>query len=175
MAQPRGFFASHFAALKNATILRSFDSYTSAEHDATVVAWKEKVRHDLVRPTTFIQRTKESDTINTWGGPYAGTQQIRGKDFQPYKRVMPHSEYPSGSACLCEAIQEFTDAYFVRTEGTAKPQVGLAATVAAGSSNAGRHGVRPKLTRRSAHEKRAPSSTLTSTRPCSYASFLASD
>ncbi len=54
-----------------------------------VVAWKEKVRHDLVRPTTFIQRTKEGDDILTWGGPYAGTQQIRGKDFQPYKRVMP--------------------------------------------------------------------------------------
>ncbi len=49
-----------------------------------------------------------------------------------YKRVMPHSEYPSGSACLCEAIQEFTDAYFVRTGGQS---IGLAATVAAGSSN----------------------------------------
>ena len=45
---------------------------------------------------------------------------------------MPHSEYPSGSACLCEAIQEFTDAYFVRTGGQS---IGLAATVAAGSSN----------------------------------------
>ena len=106
--------------------------YTSAEHDATVVAWKEKVRHDLVRPTTFIQRTKTTEDITTWGGPYAGTQQIRGKDFQPYKRVMPHSEYPSGSACLCEAIQEFTDAYFVRTGGSLP---GLATTVAAGSSN----------------------------------------
>ena len=63
---------------------------------------------------------------------------------------MPHSEYPSGSACLCEAIQEFADAYFVRTGGQS---IGLAATVAAGSSNAGRHGVRPKLTRRSAREQ----------------------
>ena len=51
----------------------------------------------------------------------------------------------------------------------------------------GRPGVRPKLTRRSAREKRAlvrtggrraskrAPSTLTSTRPCSYAFFLASD
>ncbi len=34
--------------------------YTSAEHDATVVAWKEKVRHDLVRPTTFIRHRDET-------------------------------------------------------------------------------------------------------------------
>ena len=60
--------------------------YTSAEHDATVVAWKEKVRHDLVRPTTFIQRTKTTEDITTWGGPYAGRAD-GGQGQEPRVRV----------------------------------------------------------------------------------------
>jgi len=46
---------------------------------------------------------------------------------------MPHSEYPSGSACLCEVIQEFVDAYFVRTDGP-NPQFGTTDKVLKGSS-----------------------------------------
>ena len=29
--------------------------YTSSEHDAVLMAWKEKVRHDLIRPTSLVQ------------------------------------------------------------------------------------------------------------------------
>jgi hypothetical protein len=30
--------------------------YTSAEHDTVVLAWKEKIRHDLVRPTSLVRK-----------------------------------------------------------------------------------------------------------------------
>ena len=42
------------------------------EVDALLQAWREKVRHDLVRPTTVIQRWG-SDTIHTFNGDRAST------------------------------------------------------------------------------------------------------
>jgi len=82
--------------------------YLAAEFDSTIMAWKEKVRWDRVRPTTVIQRWGDRK-ITTWAGPFKGTDEIRARDFQAYFRVMPHSEYPSGSACLCTSIAEYID------------------------------------------------------------------
>ena len=53
--------------------------------------------------------------FNTWAGPYNGVQRIKGRDFESYVRVMPHSEYISGSACICKSIEEFTDAWMENT------------------------------------------------------------
>lgn len=38
-----------------------------------------------------------------------GLQTIKGRDFEAWVRVMPHSEYISGSACICQAIKDFTE------------------------------------------------------------------
>lgn len=83
-----------------------------AEYDATLQAWREKVRHDLVRPTTVIKRWG-SDVLNTFSGDKSmdGPKEINARDFQAFQRVMPHSEYPSASACLCTSYTEFTDAF----------------------------------------------------------------
>jgi len=85
---------------------------SAVEVDALLQAWREKVRHDLVRPTTVIQRWG-SDIIHTFNGDRASTapESIAARDFQAFQRVMPHSEYPSGSACLCTAYAEITDLY----------------------------------------------------------------
>jgi hypothetical protein len=85
---------------------------STAEIDSLVNCWREKVVHDIVRPTTVIQRWGE-DIINTYGGdPSAtGPVDIRAEDFHAYVRVMPHAEYPSGSASLCTAYAEFTGAF----------------------------------------------------------------
>lgn len=78
------------------------------------MAWREKVRHDLVRPTTVIQRWGD-DELNTFTGDKTkdGPGKIKARDFQAFQRVMPHSEYPSGSACICTAYSEFTDAFTI--------------------------------------------------------------
>ena len=65
------------------------------EHDTLLQAWNQKVYYDLIRPTTVIQR-RGSEMIETYGGPYQGVKKFEAKDFEPYIRVMPHSEYPSG-------------------------------------------------------------------------------
>lgn len=36
-------------------ILNLFLGMTSSSYDSVILAWKEKVHHDLVRPTTWIQ------------------------------------------------------------------------------------------------------------------------
>jgi len=89
----------------------------SAEYDALLQSWREKVNHDLIRPTTYIH-DKFADKSNlSYGGDPKATEPvlIKGRDFQPFIRVMPHSEYPSGSGCLCLAYQEFTEE-FVKQE-----------------------------------------------------------
>jgi len=75
---------------------------SSAVADAVVAVWKNKLLNSRVRPTTVIQTNypNEDFTIND------GIT-LRGKHFQALVRVMPHSEFPSGSSCMCQAIKEF--------------------------------------------------------------------
>jgi len=94
---------------------------SAAEHDAVIAAWREKVRHDLVRPTTVVQRwgehllpgafdgVRDSEHYRDPVGP--GLADIRAADMHAFVRVMPHSEYPSGSSCICAAYREFTELY----------------------------------------------------------------
>ena len=46
---------------------------------------------------------------------------IKRKDVEPYKRVMPHSEYPSGSSCLCQGIADYANAFLTHTGVTLPP------------------------------------------------------
>lgn len=88
------------------------EGMAAGEHDATLMAWREKVRHDVVRPTTVIQRWGD-DVLDTFGGhkDVDHSVEIKARDFQAFQRVMPHAEYPSGSSCICTAYTEFTDAF----------------------------------------------------------------
>jgi len=46
--------------------------YTAGDYDATLLAWKEKISHDLVRPTTWIQdhaRHRVSNLGKEYGNP----------------------------------------------------------------------------------------------------------
>ena len=79
------------------------------------------MRHDLVRPTTVIQGTRPERMVRTWGGPHRSSQMIKRKDVEPYKRVMPHSEYPSGSSCLCQGIADYANAFMAATGVTMPP------------------------------------------------------
>lgn len=74
-----------------------------AQHDATVLAWREKVRHDLVRPETLLRLLQPGGSVRAWRGLRAGVGKIDVEDWQPAVRTMPHSEYPSLSAMVCTA------------------------------------------------------------------------
>lgn len=108
---------------------------SAAEYDSVLHAWRAKVQHDLVRPTTVIQNWG-SDVLVTYKPIPEGSSDansstainraedaefesdlqrpvgsINSRDFQAFVRVMPHSEFPSGSSCICTAYAEFTDAF----------------------------------------------------------------
>jgi hypothetical protein len=79
--------------------------YTSAEIDVVILAWKEKVHWDLIRPTSVVQALGDTEVDSFAGLKHAA------RDWVPYIRVMPHSEYPSGSGCLCQAVSQYIDAF----------------------------------------------------------------
>jgi hypothetical protein len=78
--------------------------YTSAEHDVVLLAWKEKVRHDLIRPTSLVQDLGDEEVTS-----FVGTH--KAKDWVPFTRLMPHAEYPSGSGCICLAVAQYIDEF----------------------------------------------------------------
>jgi hypothetical protein len=82
-------------------MLHSFGE-TTAVHDSGVAVWKNKLLHSRIRPTTAIQTLYPEKRFAINEGI-----EVLGKHFQALVRVMPHSEYPSGSACVCQAIEEY--------------------------------------------------------------------
>lgn len=75
-----------------------------AMHDATILAWHEKRRHDAARPQTLIRhvfgRAKRFWAFRGFGKGYGS---VRAVEWEPLIPPQPHSEYPSGSAMLCTA------------------------------------------------------------------------
>ena len=61
-------------------------------YDATMLAWREKVHYNAVRPTTVVHALKGEEEVETYAGPYAGSTMIKANDWQPYIRTMPVSE-----------------------------------------------------------------------------------
>eukprot|EP01026_Neomeris_dumetosa_P023285 TRINITY_DN1987_c0_g1_i4.p1 TRINITY_DN1987_c0_g1~~TRINITY_DN1987_c0_g1_i4.p1 ORF type:complete len:275 (-),score=38.53 TRINITY_DN1987_c0_g1_i4:786-1577(-) len=87
-----------------------------ALYDSTVLAWKEKLRHDAVRPTSIIKELFQNQKVFAWGGDSKGTTEIQAEEFTSYIRTMPHSEFPSASACICEAVVQFWKEYVGKDE-----------------------------------------------------------
>lgn len=78
-----------------------------AQHDALIVAWKEKLRHDLVRPPTIIRRLMSGKQVKAFVSEEIGVRKIDAGEFEPYVPIQPHSEFPSASAVLCSATMEY--------------------------------------------------------------------
>jgi hypothetical protein len=115
--------------------------YLAAEYDSVIIAWKEKIRYDLIRPTSTIKRWKGgTKEITTWTPNTVGVQTFQSSDFEAYIRVMPHSEYVSGSACLFEGVKDYVEDYL--------DAIGLSIDfpVAIGPFPAGSSSVEPGLT-----------------------------
>eukprot|EP00903_Cladosiphon_okamuranus_P012371 g11596.t1 len=75
-----------------------------ALYNAVLLAWREKVRHDAPRPPSVIRKELGDDMVEAYAGPDVGITTMKASEWEPYIRTMPHSEYPSGSSCLCEAF-----------------------------------------------------------------------
>jgi hypothetical protein len=76
----------------------------AAVWDSVVVAWSVKRKRDCVRPISAIRYLYKDQTISSWGGPGKGTISQPGAAFRSWLRTMAHSEYPSGSSCMCASF-----------------------------------------------------------------------
>ena len=75
--------------------------YGFGQFGAFVLAWQ--VRHDLPRPPSVIDDKLGDKTFTTYAGPdEEEPQEIKASEWEPFIRTMPHSEFPSGSACICQ-------------------------------------------------------------------------
>jgi len=87
-------------------MLHSFGE-TTAVHDSGVAVWKDKLLNSRIRPTSVIQQLYPEKQFKINNGIT-----VSGRHFQALARVMPHSEYPSGSACVCQAVDEFLSEFW---------------------------------------------------------------
>ena len=85
----------------------------AVEYDSLIILIKEKIRYDLVRPTTVIQAMGNRQ-ITTWCKGDGGVRRFPAADFETYIPVAPHSEYVSGSACIFETVKETVRLYLKR-------------------------------------------------------------
>jgi hypothetical protein len=96
--------------------VKMFFALGNALLDAGICAWDAKRAYDSERPGTAIHFLYAGQLIRAWGGPYQGTQTIRGEDWRPYQLstvvTPPFPEYFSGhsvfSAAGAEILKSFT-------------------------------------------------------------------
>lgn len=84
---------------------------TTALLDAGIAVWKNKLINSRIRPTSVIQQNFPDETFQVNNG-----LSVKGRNFEATVRVMPHSEYPSGSSCVCLALKEFVDETWPRMD-----------------------------------------------------------
>jgi hypothetical protein len=80
-------------------------------HEATIVAWKEKLRLNGVRPVNSIRYLYGNTQVTAYAGPYQGTKTISGSDWNSYLRTMAHTDIPSATTCMCVAFAEFGERF----------------------------------------------------------------
>ena len=81
-----------------------------------IAAWDAKRHFDSARPVTAIRYYLAGKRVRAWAGPFQGTREISGEDWQPYQPTSvvtpPFSEFVSGhstfSAASAEVLRRFT-------------------------------------------------------------------
>ena len=109
-----------------------------AGFDAGIVTWQEKRRYDAVRPFSAIRHVYGDQPVTAWGGPGKGTVKLPANAWQSYIPLADHPEYPSASACVCEAQaqamrrftgKDSTDGWVVHARrGTSRIEPGVTPT-----------------------------------------------
>lgn len=82
-----------------------------SQYDAILVAWKEKRLHDLTRLTTMIRSFFAGKNISAYVNEIESPGVVLGDEYEPVLRVMPHSEFPSGSTLICTAFFEHQEMF----------------------------------------------------------------
>lgn len=80
---------------------------TMTGYESIVTSWNAKRAVDGIRPTgQTMEFLFGEEKFEVWGGPGKENVLIKAGEWLPYIRTMPHSEFPSASACLCLTMVE---------------------------------------------------------------------
>ena len=86
---------------------KMFFALGNALLDASICAWDAKRAYDSVRPITAIHFLYAGQLIQSWGGPFQGTQTILGENWRPYQLgtvvTPPFPEFFSGHSVFSAA------------------------------------------------------------------------
>ena len=74
--------------------------------DVSIAVWECKRFYDYVRPVSAIRFLYKDQSVQAWGGPFQGTQVIRGDQFQSYIRTPAFAEYVAGHSAFSSASAE---------------------------------------------------------------------
>jgi hypothetical protein len=111
---------------------KMFFAMTNALLDASIAVWDCKRTFDYVRPITAVRFLMAGQDIRAWGGPFRGTQTIRGEQWQAYQTsAVPTPAFPefsSGHSAFSAAAAEVLRSY------TGSDAFGDSIIVRAGSS-----------------------------------------
>lgn len=111
---------------------KMFFAMTNALLDASIAVWDCKRTFDYVRPITAVRFLMAGQDIRAWGGPFRGTQTIRGEQWQAYQTsAVPTPAFPefsSGHSAFSAAAAEVLRSY------TGSDAFGDSVIVKAGSS-----------------------------------------
>jgi hypothetical protein len=96
--------------------VKLFFAVANAVLDAGIAAWDAKRYFDSARPVTAIHYYMSGKLVRAWAGPFQGTREIRGEEWQPYQPTSvvtpPFSEFVSGhstfSTAAAEVLRRFT-------------------------------------------------------------------
>ena len=112
--------------------VKMFFALTNALLDASIATWDTKRAYDSVRPITSIHFLFTGRKIQSWAGPYKGTMEIDGGNWQPYQEkgivTPPFPEFISGHSTFSAAAAEVLRLF------TGSDRFGKSATIKAGSS-----------------------------------------
>ena len=56
----------------------------------------------------MVQEFLSGEMTDNWARGVDGTSSYPAEQWTPYIRVMPHGEYPSGSACICTVVMKWS-------------------------------------------------------------------
>ncbi|MGF1720687.1 vanadium-dependent haloperoxidase [Vibrio kyushuensis] len=110
-----GFSALYASQVNNLSLLEfiHYDFLTNvAAFDTSIAIWKEKYKHDAVRPFSAIGFIYRDNPVTAWGGVGAGTvSDLPASQWTSYLNVADHPEYPSASASFCSAHAQTSRLY----------------------------------------------------------------
>lgn len=91
--------------------VKLFFALGNAMLDVSIAVWECKRFYDYVRPVSAIHFLYKDQPVRAWGGPFQGTQVIRGDQFQSYIRTPAFAEYVSGHSTFSRAAAKILKSF----------------------------------------------------------------